>query len=223
MAEPWHEMYWYGGCAWCHQSRTCIHNCQGTWSAALQGGCDSRHCFHVTASHSRQHRHLRHRRRCGGPPLCSQISSSIQQLHSVTKKYAPNMPFNDLLLGQWHICFNDEDLGLCLNDKGHSMVLALDSEALSLALALISSAAPILQDNQRWYSTWICFWCYKTGKHIIWHGPAAMAAFYVAWLSLLSLVLDRSCTTCGWTIYITVVIMQRGLVLNQFNLGWSKI
>ena len=81
-AAPWYETYWYGGCAWCHQSHICIHNCRGTWRAAVQDARDSRRCFHVTASRSKQRQRLRRHHRCGGPLLCSQ-SSAHTHVHSM--------------------------------------------------------------------------------------------------------------------------------------------
>jgi len=84
-AAPWYETYWYGGCAWCHQSHICIHSCRGTWRAAVQDARDSRRCFHVTASHSKQHQRLRRHHRCGGPLLCSQSSTHTHTLNAFQK------------------------------------------------------------------------------------------------------------------------------------------
>jgi len=81
-AAPWHEMYWYGGFAWCHQFHICIHSCQGRWRASAQDARDFRRCFHVTASHSTQRQHLRHHRQCGEPPLWSQISSHVYTVYT---------------------------------------------------------------------------------------------------------------------------------------------
>ena len=78
MVIPWHEKYWYGGCAWCLQSQTYIHRHLGTWHEAWQGECEFLHYFHMPASHSIRHRHLHHHHRCGGLQWCNQTSSNIQ-------------------------------------------------------------------------------------------------------------------------------------------------